>query len=73
VTGFSYNCNGANIHFSDVPASNAFCQHVHFLWARGIASGTSPTLFGPSQVVTRDALARFLSNAFNLLLYGPVP
>jgi hypothetical protein len=46
---------------------------VHFLWARGIVSGTSPTTFRPTDLVTRDGMARFLSNAFNLLLYGPVP
>jgi hypothetical protein len=75
VTGFSYNCNtfGSNIHFTDVPASNSFCKHVHYLWARGIISGISPTQYGPSFNVTRDAMAKFLSNAFNLLLYGPVP
>jgi hypothetical protein len=56
-----------------VPASNSFCKHVHYLWARGIISGISPTQYGPSFNVTRDAMAKFLSNAFNLLLYGPVP
>jgi hypothetical protein len=71
VTGFSYNCNGTNIHFADVPASNVFCKHVHFLWAKGIVSGISPTQYGPGLPVTRDQMARFLSNAFNLQLYGP--
>ena len=71
VTNLSYNCNGANIHFTDVPYSNVFCKHVHFLWAKGIIGGISPTLYGPTQNVTRDAMAKFLSNAFNLLLYGP--
>ena len=46
VTNLSYNCNGANIHFTDVPYSNVFCKHVHFLWAKGIIGGISPTL-GP--------------------------
>jgi hypothetical protein len=73
VTNLSYNCNGSDIQFTDVPASNVFCKHVHFLWARGIVSGTSPTTFRPTDLVTRDGMARFLSNAFNLLLYGPVP
>ena len=73
VTNLSYNCNGANIHFTDVPYSNVFCKHVHFLWAKGIIGGISPTLYGPTQLVTRDAMAKFLSNAFTLLLYGPVP
>jgi hypothetical protein len=74
VTGFSYNCNSFNgSHFTDVPFNNVFCKHVNFLWAKAIVTGTSPTTYGPAQAVTRGAMARFLSNAFNLLLYGPVP
>jgi hypothetical protein len=73
VTNLSYNCNGANIHFTDVKASNVFCKHVHYLWAKGIVSGISPTLYGPTQNVTRDAMAKFLALGFNLQLYGPIP
>jgi hypothetical protein len=73
VSGLSYNCSGANIHFTDVPASNVFCKHVHYLWAKGIVSGISPTLYGPTLNVSRDAMAKFLALGFNLLLYGPVP
>jgi hypothetical protein len=74
VTGFSYNC-GSSIgdFFIDVPYTNVFCKHVHYLWAKGIVSGTGPNTYGPTLPVTRGAMARFLSNAFNLLLYGPVP
>ena len=43
VSGLSYDCSGANIHFTDVPASNVFCKHVHYLWAKGIVSGIAPT------------------------------
>ncbi len=50
VTGFSYNCNtfGTQIHFSDVPATNPFCKHIHYLWARGIVAGVSPTTYAPT-------------------------
>ena len=73
VTGLSYSCNASSpsIHFSDVPASDSFCKQVHFLWARGVISGCSGTLYCPSAPVTRDAMAKFLSNAFDLQLYGP--
>jgi hypothetical protein len=73
VTGFSYSCNPASpdIHFTDVPASNDFCKHAHFLWARGIISGCSPTEFCLNLPVTRDAMARFLANGFSVSLYGP--
>ena len=73
VTGLSYSCNpvSPNTHFTDVPASNTFCRHVHFLWAKGIIAGCGATLYCPNDPVTRDAMAKFLSNAFRLLLYGP--
>jgi hypothetical protein len=73
VTGFSYNCNtfGTNIHFSDVKATDPFCKHVMYLWARGIVAGVSPTTYQPATLVTRDQMAKFLTNAFGLLLYGP--
>ncbi|HTO77555.1 MAG TPA: S-layer homology domain-containing protein [Thermoanaerobaculia bacterium] len=73
VTGFSYNCNsfGTNIHFSDVKYTDTFCKHVMYLWARGIVAGVSPTTYQPATIVTRDQMAKFLTNAFNLLLYGP--
>ncbi len=74
VTGFSYNCNsGQGSHFTDVPSSNGFCKHVNYLWAKAIVTGTGQFTYGPTLAVTRGAMARFLSNAFNLLLYGPVP
>ncbi len=73
VTGFSYSCNPASpsIHFTDVPASDSFCRSVHFLWAKGIVAGCSPTTYCPGLPVTRDQMAKFLSNAFGLVLYGP--
>jgi hypothetical protein len=73
VTGFSYSCaaGSPNLHFTDVPVSNAFCKHIHFLWAKGIVSGCSATQYCPSQTVARDAMAKFISNGFGLELYGP--
>ncbi len=73
VTTFSYSCDPAspNIHFTDVPASNTFCKHAHFLWAKGIISGCGPTTYCPNDLVTRDAMARFLTNGFNVKVYGP--
>ena len=72
-TGLSYSCNAAspNLHFTDISVSDTFCKHVHYLWARGIVSGCSANQYCPTQGVTRDQMARFLGNAFNLVLYGP--
>ncbi|MGE5279084.1 MAG: S-layer homology domain-containing protein [Acidobacteriota bacterium] len=73
VTGRSYSCEvgNSNTFFTDVPASDPFCKHVHFLWARGIIAGCGATLYCPDDAVTREAMAKFLSNAFALELYGP--
>jgi hypothetical protein len=73
VTGLSYSCEAGtpNVHFTDVPATDAFCKHVHYLWAKGIIAGCSATTYCPADPVTRDAMAKFLGNAFNLQLYGP--
>ena len=73
VTGLSYSCDAGspNVHFTDVPATDAFCKHVHFLWAKGIVAGCAATLYCPSDPVTRDQMAKFLGNAFALQLYGP--
>ncbi|HEY7113775.1 MAG TPA: S-layer homology domain-containing protein [Thermoanaerobaculia bacterium] len=72
-TGRAYSCAAAspNVHFTDVPVSNAFCRHIHYLWARAIVDGCTATAYCPSQVVNRDAMAKFISNAFGLTLYRP--
>ncbi|MGE5278071.1 MAG: S-layer homology domain-containing protein [Acidobacteriota bacterium] len=73
VTGLSYSCDAGspNLHFTDVFLSDTYCKHVHFLWAKGIIAGCSANQYCPSLQIGRDEMSKFLSNAFNLLLYGP--
>jgi len=73
VTGYSYSCSAGspNVHFTDVPVTNTFCKHVHYLWARGMITGCSGSTYCPADPVTRDTMAKFLSTAFKLSLYGP--
>ena len=73
VTGLSYSCDAGSpdVHFSDVPATNSFCKHVHYLWAKGIIAGCSSTTYCPTGSVSRDQMAKFLANAFKLILYAP--
>ena len=73
ITHVSYNCNtfGTLIQFSDVKPTDPFCKHVMFLFAHGIVAGVTPLTYQPATVVTRDQMAKFLTNAFSLLLYGP--
>jgi hypothetical protein len=72
VTGFSYSCDAGspNLHFTDVAVDDSFCRHVHYLWARGIVTGCSADHYCPADRVTRDAMAKFLGNAFHLVLFG---
>jgi hypothetical protein len=49
--------------FTDVPASNPFCQWIEELSRRGITSGCTPTTFCPSASVTRQQMAPFLIKA----------
>ena len=73
VTGFSYSCSAASptLHFTDVPATDAFCKHVHFLWAKGFIGGCAGNAYCPTGGVHRDEMAKFLANSFGLLLSGP--
>ena len=73
LTGRSYSCSAGSpdLHFSDVSTSDSFCKHVHFLWAKGVIAGCSTTEYCPPGQVGRDEMAKFLSNAFNLLIYAP--
>jgi hypothetical protein len=73
LTHLAYSCvaGAANLHFTDVPVSSPFCKHVHYLWSKSIISGCGATIYCPTGTVTRDAMAKFLANAFQLKLYGP--
>ena len=73
VTGRSYSCNPAspNLHFTDVTTSDIFCRHTHYLWAKDVIAGFPDGSYGPSLLVTRGAMAKFLANGFKLTLYGP--
>jgi len=73
TTARSYSCvsGSPNLHFTDVPVSNAFCKHIHYLWARGIVDGCSATKYCPGSPVARDAMAKFIANGFGLKLYEP--
>ncbi len=72
-TGRSYSCAAGtpNLHFTDVSVSNAFCKHIHYLWAKGIVDGCTATTYCPGASVSRDAMAKFIANGFGLQLYGP--
>jgi len=73
ISGFSYDCNPSSpdLHFLDVSPSDPYCKDAHYLWARQVILGCSLNQYCPSLDVARDEISKFLTNAFNLLLYGP--
>ncbi len=71
-TGRSYDCtDGQPNRFVDVSDSVFYCPHVHYMWARGITGGCSPTQYCPLNSINRAQMAVFIVKAFHLLLYGP--
>jgi len=63
-------CNGI---FDDVPCPSLFADWVEDLALQGITSGCQgvPPLYCPADPVRRKQMAVFLTNTFDLLLYGP--
>ena len=55
--------------FADVPASSPFCRWIEELARRGIATGCGGGNFCPSAPVTREQMAVFLTQTFELRLY----
>ena len=73
VTARHYDCGGAppTLYFTDVAAGALYCRHAHYLWARAVVDGCGATTYCPSGIVNRAAMAKFLTNGFGLVLYGP--
>src|SRR5262245_47571635 len=57
--------------FDDVPESSGFCRWIEELARRGVVSGCAPSLYCPTQPVTREQMSVFLTVTFGLTLYGP--
>ncbi|MGH9379366.1 MAG: choice-of-anchor D domain-containing protein [Thermoanaerobaculia bacterium] len=61
-------CTGV---FGDVPCPSLFAAWIEDLVARGITAGCGGGNYCPSNPVSRDQMAVFLSKTFSLTLYGP--
>ena len=57
--------------FGDVPASSPFCRWIEELVRRGVTAGCGGGNYCPTQAVTREQMAAFLTTTFGLTLYGP--
>jgi hypothetical protein len=67
ATGRKYSCDPGkpDLHFKDVHAAEIYCQHVHYLWARG-ALASAGELYRPADKLTWDELNGFLVKDFKL-------
>jgi hypothetical protein len=66
VTGRSYDCdpNKPNLHFKDIKTSDIFCQHTHYLWARGaIPEGEN---YRPVDSVTKAETEEMVRKGFEV-------
>lgn len=70
-TNRSYRCDSASpqLYFADVTATDNYCRHVHYLWARGVVSGCGGNNFCPLDDITRAPTAVLLARGFELSLY----
>jgi hypothetical protein len=79
--GSNYNCKaqGGTSLFSDVNASDPFCRHVHYIYAKGVTTGCTPGVYCSNDFVTRGQMAMFIARAVTgsdaavPLTYGPDP
>ena len=73
ITHLSYSCNtGAPNVFLHRRARDRSLLQAHPLpVGQGVHRGLRRDDYCPGQAVTRDAMAKFLDNAFALQLYGP--
>jgi len=60
-------CSGI---FSDVPSSNPFCSYIEALYNANVITGcqNNPLYYCPNDNVSRQQMAKFIVNAFNLSL-----
>jgi len=68
-----YDCvaGGTSLFPNDVPPTDGGCRHVHYIYAQGLTAGCAPGSFCPSETLTRDQMAVFLSQGFHFTQYGP--
>ncbi|OGF63435.1 MAG: hypothetical protein A2Y62_07305 [Candidatus Fischerbacteria bacterium RBG_13_37_8] len=56
--------------FTDVTSGNPFCPFIEALYNAGVVNGcsTSPLMYCPNNLVTREQMAKFLVNGFGFTL-----
>jgi hypothetical protein len=70
--GRAYDCtdNLANA-FPDVPDSDPRCKYIYYIWSKKIVDGNLDGTYGPSGIVVRSQMAKFLVNTYKLSIAAP--
>jgi hypothetical protein len=67
--GRAYDCtDGKGNAFTDVPDSDADCKYIYFIWSRKVVDGFGDGTYGPEDSVSREQMAKYLTNAYQLSL-----
>ncbi|MGV8040646.1 MAG: S-layer homology domain-containing protein [Thermoanaerobaculaceae bacterium] len=62
----TYNCvAGGTSMFNDVPPTDGFCRHVHYLLANNVTRGCPFPNYCPGAGITREEMAAFICRAFD--------
>jgi hypothetical protein len=66
VTQRSYSCDAAkaSLHFKDVTTTDIFCQHAHFVWAKGAIPEADT--FRPTENVTKEEMEEMVRKGFEV-------
>jgi hypothetical protein len=57
--------------FDDVPASSPYCRWIEELARLNVVTPCGPSTYCPSEPVTREQMAEYITGTFGLTLYGP--
>jgi len=67
--GRAYDCtDGKGNAFTDVPDSDVGCKYIYFIWSKNVVDGFGNGTYGPEDLVSRDQMAKYLTNAYQLTL-----
>jgi len=66
ATGRSYSCDpaGPNLRFRDIKSQDIFCQHVHYLWAKGAIAEAETYL--PAADLTETEFGEMVRKGFEV-------
>ena len=64
IVNGSYDCsNGGTSLFSDVPPTDTFCKHIHYIAKLNVTSGDGSGHYNPTGIVSRAVMSVFISRA----------